>query len=303
MKRYLVIGSTTVLVMIALAVGLVFYVWSSLDSIIKEAVETYGSEVTQAEVTLDDVDLDLGNGRLGLRGLRVGNPAGFETPSAFRLGAVRVKIDTATVNEDPFVISEIVIDKPEVTYEISAAGNNIDTLQKNIERYIEAKGLGGGGSAGGGEAGKEDEDQGGRMIIKDLYVRGGVVNVSATILKGRALSAPLPEIHLTDLGKDEGGATPGEIAEKVLSALTAAASKAAGGLGVGKTLDSLKGRLGELAGGAGNLGEAVGQAVGQSVKEGASGLGKSVGEGAADLGKSVTEGAAGALKGLLGGGD
>jgi len=298
MKRYLVIGSTTVLVLIAVVVGLVFYVWSSLDTLIKEAIETHGSEVTQAEVKLDGVDLDLGNGRAALRGLEIGNPAGFETPSAFRLGAVAVTVDTGTVNEDPVVISEIVVDKPEVTYELSAAGNNIDALRKNVESYIEAKGLGG-DEAGAEKTGDQGEDQGPKLVIKDLYVRGGVVNVSATILKGQSMSAPLPEIHLTDIGKDEGGAMPGEIAEKVLSALTAAAGKAAGGLGVGKTLDSLKGRLGEIAGGAGDLG----QAVGKSVTEGAGGVGETVGEGAADIGKSVTEGAGNVLKGLLGGSD
>jgi len=295
MKRYLVIGSTTVLVLIAVVVGLVFYVWSSLDSLIQEAVETYGSEVTQAEVKLDGVDLDLGNGRAALRGLKVGNPAGFETPSAFRLGAVTVKVDTNTVNEDPVVISEIVVDKPEVTYELSATGNNIDALQKNVESYIKAKGLGGDGASGE----KAGDDQGPKIVIKDLYVRGGVVNVSATILKGKSMSAPLPEIHLTDIGKDEGGATPGEIAEKVLSALTSAAGKAAGGLGIGKTLGSLKSKLGDIAGGAGDLG----QAVGKSVTESVGGVGKTVGEGAADIGKSVTEGAGNTLKGLLGGGD
>lgn len=33
------------------------------------------------------------------------------------------------------------------------------------------------------------------------------------------LDAPLPEIHLTNIGKQKGGATPGEVAEKIIGAL------------------------------------------------------------------------------------
>ncbi len=35
------------------------------------------------------------------------------------------------------------------------------------------------------------------------------------------MSASLPDIHLKDIGKDKGGATPSEVAGKLLSALDA----------------------------------------------------------------------------------
>ena len=71
MKRTILIAIGGVAV---IAAGAVFFVFSSLDSLIKEAVETYGSEIIQAEVKLDGVELDPGSGRGALKGLMVGNP-------------------------------------------------------------------------------------------------------------------------------------------------------------------------------------------------------------------------------------
>lgn len=66
---------------------------SNLDSIIKTAVEEVGSEATQAKVTLSEVEISADEGKAALRGFSVSNPAGFETPSAFKLGEVAVTLD------------------------------------------------------------------------------------------------------------------------------------------------------------------------------------------------------------------
>ena len=107
-----------VVVVVLGAVGALLFVLSSLDDLIQEAVQTYGSEITQAKVSLAEVDIDLTSGRGSLRGLSIGNPAGFDTPSAFELGAISITIDTGTVTDDTIVITEIVIEAPVITYEL-----------------------------------------------------------------------------------------------------------------------------------------------------------------------------------------
>lgn len=268
MKRGILIGVGVLVLAVA---GVVIFAFSSLEGLIKEAVETYGSEVTKAEVRLDKVQLDISSGKGGLKGLSVGNPKGFETPSAFKLGEISVNVDTATVTSDPVVIKEIVIGGPEVTYELSSSGSNIDAIQNNVNAYMSKFG-------GGAKSAPAKDDGGGpKLVIENLYVRGGTVNVSATILSGKTMSAPLPDIHLKDIGKDEGGATPGEVAERLLTSLNESASKAVSGLGIGKTLDSLKQHLSGAT-------EGVGKTVGEAVD--------SAGKAASDVG--------GKLKGLLG---
>ena len=265
MKRGLLIGSGVVVLAI---VGGVFYVLSSLDTLIKDAVETYGSDVTKAEVKLAEVDLDLTSGKGALRGLMVGNPEGFETPSAFQLGAISVMVDIGATSGDKIVITEIVIDKPGVTYELGGGGSNIDAIQKNVDAYMAQ--FGGGGKPA---AKKDDAGDGPKLIIENLYVRGGTVNVSATILAGKTMTAPLPDIHLKDIGKEDDGASPAEVANEVLTSISDGATKAVAGLGIGKTLDSLKQSLeGATKGGTDALKKSVEGTTG-SIKEGAGAVG------------------------------
>ena len=278
MKRGLLIaGGIVVVAIVVIAV----FLYSSLDSLVQQAVEKYGSEVTRTKVSLAEVELELGSGKAALRGLSVGNPGGFSTPTAFTLGSISVTIDTATVTDDPVVIKEIVIDAPEVTYEFGSAGSNIAAIQENIEAYTARSGS---GDDSGGEqvaaSGSSDGDEP-RLIIENLIFRGGTVNVSASILEGKALSAPLPDIHLKDIGKEKGGAAPGEVAEAVLSSFSEGAVQAAASIGIGETLESLE----QVLDGAS---EGIGEAITESLGE----VGGAAGEGAKKAGE--------ALKKLLG---
>ena len=282
MKRGAIIGGGIVAVLIVVVVAAVLYFLGSLDTLIQEAVEKYGTEITRAEVRLDEVEIDLGSGMGALRGLSVGNPSGFKTPTSIKLGLISVTVDTSTLTNDPVVIKEIVIGKPDITYEIGADGSNITAIQNNVDAYMKKHGLAGDGAATGSGA------QGPKLIIENLYVRDGTVNVSATILEGKIMSAPLPDIHLKDIGKEQGGASPAEIAEEVLSSITGAAGDAAGGLGIGDTLESLGKSLE-------GVGAGVGEAV-EGVAEGASGAAESVTEGVSE----GVEGAGETLKKLLG---
>jgi hypothetical protein len=52
------------------------------------------------------VELDLTSGKGALRGLVVGNPEGFKTPSAFQLGAISIKVDKDASSGEKIVITE-----------------------------------------------------------------------------------------------------------------------------------------------------------------------------------------------------
>ncbi len=76
--------------LIVVTAGLVF-VWSNLDGIVKDAIQTYGSEATKTQVSVEDVTLKLESGYASIRGLNVGNPSGFSDPNIFELGEISVK--------------------------------------------------------------------------------------------------------------------------------------------------------------------------------------------------------------------
>ena len=246
MKRWLIIGGSLVAAVVVVIVVVVVFVLSNIDTLVQEAVEEIGSEATQAKVTLDEVDISITSGTGALRGLTVGNPAGFKTAHALRLGEVSITLDVDSVTEDVIVIKEIVIAAPQVTYELGSDGSNLDALQRNAQAFMERHSGEPGKqqtTAGGGDAGDQAASSGGgakqaedepevKIVIENLYIRDGEASVSATMLEGRKVTVPLPSIHLTDIGKEDQGATPAEIADQILSAITAETTQAVASLGI-----------------------------------------------------------------------
>ncbi len=258
MKRVILIG--VLVLVVAVAVG-AYLLLSNLGSIIKAVVEKVGSDVTQVKVTLDQADVSITSGSGALRGLTVGNPAGFTSDSALKLGAISVALDLGSVQSDPIVIKEIVVQSPSVTYEFAGTGSNIETIRKNVQAY-----------AGGGQTKPASgEGAGRRLVIDDLYVRDGRIDVVADFLKGQPTRAALPTIHLKDIGRQGGknvGVTASEVAELVLDAIARNSTSSVGKLDVAGIQDALRG-----AGSAG---------VEKALKEGTTSAEKTVKEGAAE---------------------
>ncbi len=265
MKRGLLIGGG---VAVAVIIGIAVFLLSNLDSLVKEAVEKVGTEATQAKVSLSSVDISLKSGSGTLNGMKVGNPKGFNTPAAFELGGISVKLDIASVGKDPIVIKEIVISKPQVTYEFGGSGSNIDAIQKNVDSYAKQF------SSGSG-ANKHD-GQGPKLVIENLYIRGGKINVSAAFLKGKALSTPLPDVHLKDIGKKKKGASPAEVAKKIISSMTKGAGSAVGALNLDKMMQGATKAAGDAA-----------KAVTEGAAKAVGGAGETLEKGMGDAGKSL----------------
>ena len=202
---------------IVLVVAVAIYVFVFAGDLIKTAVERVGSDATQAEVTLSKVDLDMFQGTGGMQGLIVGNPKGFKSPSAFELGSISMQIDTDTVGKNPVVIKSIAITGPIVTYEKSGGTSNIDAIKANVDAY--AKQFAG----SGGEAKTEEKSSGDeqKLVIEKLTITGGQVKLNAGMLGDKTLDASLPDLTLTDIGKESGGTSPAEVAKAVIDKITA----------------------------------------------------------------------------------
>jgi uncharacterized protein involved in outer membrane biogenesis len=261
MKKILIIG----VILIVAVVGVGAYVLlSSLDSVVKTAVEQIGSDATGTKVTLTEVEISPTSGHGALRGFRMTNPQGFAEGDAFKFDEISLTIDVTTILSDPVVIKEIVIAKPEITYAIGEGTSNVDEIEKNVNDYAGAEDSGGGGSS----------SEGPKIIIENLYMRDGTVTVSAPGMTDETLSAPLPDIHLTDIGKDGGGATPGEVASQAMAAIAASAKQAVQSVDV----DALMKGAGEMAGEAQEelekATEGAGDAASDAVDEATEGLKK-----------------------------
>lgn len=274
-RGFKIVGGIVGIVVIAV-VAVFIYVYSNLDSIVKDAVEKYGPRYTGVSVKLAKVELSPESGEGKLSGLIVGNPPGYKTDSAFKLGSIEMKVDLASLTSDTIVIKSIVIDGPDVTYEFGEGGSNIDVIKNNVQ-----KAAGGSGSGAGTPAAaesKEDEGEGKKMVIDSLVISNGHVAVSHPLLQGKKIGAGLPTIRLKDIGKNKKeGATPAEVVAKVMDALDKQISVAVGSTNV---QDMLKG-----------LGKGAEGAI-KGLQGGAEGASKTIND--------ATKGAGDALKGLLG---
>ena len=241
-----IIAGLMLVVVIVVVVGVL-----NLDRGIKAAVETLGPRYTQADVSLNEVDLSLKTGKGSLRGLTVGNPAGFKTAQAFSLGEITVQVDTSTVTSDVIVIEQIRILAPQITYESGKNGSNLDQLQKNVTAAA-----GGAGETTGTEQG-DSAEKAVKLIIRDLQINDGKLSYSNALLGDTTVDVALPAIQLTNIGEKSGGATSAEVVKQVLAAIN---RKAGSAIANSADIDKLKSQLQD------QLKEKANKAVGDKLK-------------------------------------
>jgi len=202
-------------VLALLAAAGVYWAYNRIDVIAHWAIEHYGPDIAGVSVKVKDVELSPTDGRGSLKGVEIGSPKGFGAPRAARLGEVRVALDPHTVTEQLVVIHEIAIVSPEIAYEKSAGGTNLEAIQKNIEGYLQRTGSPTDAQPAGPQA------PGRRYVIEKLSIRGARITMSNPALKGQGITFSLPDIHLRDLGRRPNGITAGQAANIVMNALIA----------------------------------------------------------------------------------
>ena len=207
MKK-VVLGAILVL-LITIGFG-VYYLLSNLDSLVKSAIETYGSEATQTSVRVDNVKIILQDGSGAIHGLTVGNPKGFAAPHAFSLGEIATQIDLKSLSGDVPVIEQITIRAPEVFFEINEKGqNNLDKLKSNLQSGAPTSSSSSSAKSGGSEP---------KLIIRKLIFSSGNIHARVVPLD-KNYELKLPDIQMNDLG-GKTGATPSQIASQGLKVLT-----------------------------------------------------------------------------------
>ncbi len=214
MKKIILLGGAAVLLLV---VGFIVTIVLSIDSIIETAVNEYGPEVTLTEVHLDSADIGIFSGSGSLNGLVVGNPVnrGFKPRDLFAMDQIRVSIDTGSLTSDTILIKEVAIVSPKIAYELKDfSESNFDALLKNIAQTTSSEGKTEEAAQPEGEAAPAK-----KIIIENLTVTGAMITADITGMPGEGMDIPLPDIHLTDIGKEEGGATPAETAEILISAI------------------------------------------------------------------------------------
>ncbi len=222
MKKILI---RVVLVVVVLLVVAGLAISLTIDKAIKKGVETIGPRLTKVDVTLDGVSLSILSGSGALKGLVIGNPMGYKTGEAMSVGLASVSVSPGSVFSEKVVVRSIRIEAPKVTFELGPGGNNLQTIQKNLEA---ATGSSGGAAPVEEEPQAEAAGAGKKLQVDEVLVTGGTVTLGAAALGGKVIEAPLPEIRLNDLGQGPEGITAAELGKVLLSKITEEAIKTYG---------------------------------------------------------------------------
>ena len=237
-KLPLILGIGALLLIGALVIG-----YFTLNSIVKKGVETLGPPATKGTVTLGGVSLSPLSGKGAIKGLVIGNPAGFKSESAIKVGTASLAVDPSSLLSDKIVVRSVRVEGPEITFEGSLQGSNLSALLANIQAF-----------AASDKAAPKDKAAK-KLQLDEFVMTGGKINLSLTMLGGKSATVPLPEIKLSNLGQGADGITPADAAAQVFKAV------------FDGTLTAVTGAIADL-----------GKGVGKGVADGASKAVKGIGD-------------------------
>jgi hypothetical protein len=244
MKKLLIIlGSLFALVVIGAFIASFF-----LGSIVTKGVNTFAPKITGTVVTLDSASISPLTGSGTLKGLFVGNPAGWKSDKAFSFAKIHVSVAPGSLLGDHIVVNDVLIDSPAFVYETKIISSNIKDLLNNVE-----KNMGGSSEKPAADQPATTEGKPIKFAVKNFRLENATVTLG---VGPTAITVPMPPLVLTDLGVKEGGITPDQLVAKVMTNV-----------------------LGNITKAVANSALEVGGATGAAATDSAAGAAKKAGEG------------------------
>jgi hypothetical protein len=234
------------LVLVVLVVILLLILNYGMGAIVKTTLEQAGPSLLGAPISLEKAHFRLLQGVVHLKGFVLGNPDGFKTKHAISVGEVDVKFSVPSLFKDTLVITSIRVKEPEIIYELGLGKSNIGRILEKIS-----------GTEKETDPIEETADSGKKVIIEDFLIEDASIRLSATLAMGGAAPIPLPDIHLKDIGKEEGkqGASVVDVIRKVFGSIVTAATQVFSGTAnlIGDGASAVGAEAGKMVGGVKNL--------------------------------------------------
>jgi hypothetical protein len=194
-----------------------------LGSIVKAGIRNIGPMITKTTMNVSSVTLSPITGRCRIRGFEIGNPAGFKSDYAVKMNDFRIRVAPSSLFNDVIQVKSVSIEGPEITKE----GNNLNVIQKNVQSFVPAN----------TEPKKPSKQK--KLIIDDLWIKEAKAHVE---ILGGMKTISLPDIHLSNIGRAQGGVTPDKAIGAVLDSLMGGVT--AGISGAGKAVSHEAGKVG-----------------------------------------------------------
>lgn len=220
-----------------------------LGTIIKTGVEKVGPMITKVPINLDGANISVFSGSGELKGFVMGNPENFKASNSVSVGSVALKLEPGSVLSDKMIVRSVRVEAPEITYEAAFGGSNIGKILENIQAV-----------ASSGKSNPEQPGSEKKLQVDEFVITGAKLNVTASVIGGKAVTLPLPEIRLANLGQGPEGITAAELSAKVFGEVVESAAKAV-------TANAMK-----LGGDVADAAKNIGTSTKDSAKKAASGI-------------------------------
>ena len=197
-------------VLLIVVVGAVVYIAQNVNSLVENAIEDLGSKALGTTVRVASVDISLTEGRGTIKGLEIANPKGYDGPYLMQLDEITVDLDLDELSAETIVLERVLIDGARIAAIVKGKDDsNLQTLMDNLDT---------------GSSAAAETDAGGAeitVIIDQLDFVNAQATVDAVFLSEQ-VAIDVPDVHLSGIGRKEGGATAGEAAAALLKPITEA---------------------------------------------------------------------------------
>jgi len=201
--------ATFVLVVVLIGGG-AWYLVNNLDALVKDTIETAGTDAVGSAVRVGSVSIDLKNGSASIRDFSIANPAGYSDVAMVSFGELSVALDLANLSTSEIGIKSIIARNPRVLYENANGGSNLETV---ADRFASEDAT----------ASTESASSTDIMIsIGSIEIENIEAAISASILP-KTVEASLGDIRLQNLR-----GTPDELADQIMKPVMSQLSRTAG---------------------------------------------------------------------------
>ncbi len=203
-----------------------------IDGAIKSRVESAASKRLEVKVSIEDLELSVFGGEIGMVAVKVANPPGYQSTNLLEVGDTDVAVEMGSLLSDVVNVKQITLDNVNLVVEQKGlTNNNLREVLKNLPR-------------------KEDDAKpsGKKLHVDNLDITGINVQVKLLGIPSRGDTVPLkvPPIRMEDLGGEE-PMTTADLAAKIIIAIAKGVAEEGAGVlpddvigGVESSLDDLE---------------------------------------------------------------
>ncbi|NVJ69738.1 MAG: hypothetical protein HWE08_05255 [Alphaproteobacteria bacterium] len=188
------------LVLLGVVVIVAGVAYTQIDSIVKVGVETGGPKALKVPVKVGSVSLSPFSGKVQVKELEIGQPEGFGEGNIASVASFDMKLEPSTLMSDHIIIDTIVIDTPMLDARRMGGISNFEKLQQAIGT-------------------RDTAPSEITLTIKNMLVKAPTVAVKNEGTIDVDQTIKLADFTITDLGTDEKGLSPPEIARHVMEVL------------------------------------------------------------------------------------